>query len=78
MTYQEKHNELQKLFSEKFDIYEKFQRELSLGKGESVEFLMAKSEFDKGSNDFQTFLILSKENNASPNDEFGIIGQRWI
>jgi hypothetical protein len=76
MTYQEKHDELQKLFSEKFDVYEKFQKELSSGNDESDKFLIAKSEFEKASNDYQTFLIMFKDNNAFPNEEFGTSGQR--
>ena len=61
MTWQEKHDELQNLFSEKFDTYEKFLTEHSLGIDELDEFLLAKSEFEKASNDFQTFIILFKE-----------------
>ena len=76
MTYQEKFDEMQKLFLEKFDAYQKFQKELSLGNSESNEFLTAKSEFEKVSNDFQSYLITFKENNALPGDEFGTIGQR--
>ena len=85
MTYQEKFDELQNIFSEKFDAYKKFQKELTLGNNESDEFLIAKSEFEKAksefekaSNDFQSFLILFNENNPSPNDEFGTIGQRCL
>ena len=78
MTYQEKQAELQKLFSEKFDAYEKFKKELSLENDESDEFLIAKSEFEKASNGLQTFLILFNENNALPNDEFGTKGERCI
>ena len=78
MTYQEKFDELQNIFSEKFDAYKKFQKELTLGNNESDEFLIAKSEFEKASNDFQSFLILFNENNPSPDDEFGTIGQRCL
>ena len=76
MTYQEKFAELQNRFSEKFDIYEKFQKELSPGKEESEEFLTAKAEFEKVSYEFQNFLMVFKDNNASSNDELGTMGQR--
>ena len=76
MTYQEKFDELQKLFSEKFDVYEKFRKELSTGDREPDELLTAQSEFEKASTDLQTYLILFKENNAAPGDEFGTTGQR--
>lgn len=76
MTYKEKLDELQKLFSEKFDAYEKFHKELSLENKESDESSTAKSEFEKASNDFQAFLIMFKDNNALPGDEFGTVGQR--
>jgi len=76
MTYQEKHDELQKLFSEKFDVYEKFRKELSSGIDEPDKFWIAKSEFEKASHDYQTFLIMFKDNNASPDGEFGTSDQR--
>ena len=76
MTYQEKFDEMQELFSEKFDAYEKLRKKLSLENNESNEFLTAKSEFEKVSNDFQSYLITFKENNALPGDEFGTMGQR--
>ena len=76
MTYQEKFDTLQKIFSEKFDAYEKFQKKLFLGEKEPEEFLMAKSEFEKASTELQVFLIEFKENNASSNDEFGTKGER--
>ena len=76
MTYQEKFDELQKQFSEKFDAFEKFQKKLSLGNDQSDQFLIVKSEFEKASNDFQAFLIMFKENNASPGDEVGSVGER--
>lgn len=75
MTYQEKFNELQKLFSEKFDAYEKFRKEPSPDHP-SKELQLAQSEFEKASVDVQTYLILFKENNALPGDEFGTAGQR--
>jgi len=76
MTYQEKFDELQKSFSQRFDVYEKFQKELSLGIEGSDKFLIAKSEFEKISYDFQAFLIMFKENNAKPGDEFGTTDDR--
>ncbi|MEP6926528.1 MAG: hypothetical protein ABI834_02775 [Ginsengibacter sp.] len=77
MNYQEKFDELQKIFSEKFDAYEKIQKKFFLRHDEKSEkFLTAKSEFEKASNDFQSFIILFRETNASPNDELGSMGQR--
>jgi len=76
MTYQEKFEELQALFSKTFDVYEQLRKELSLDNGRSVEFLRATAEFEKVSHDFQAFLIMFKENNASPGDEFGSEGER--
>ena len=76
MTYQEKFDELQKLFSEKFDVYEKLRKKISPGDRESNELMTAQSEFEKASTDLQSYLILFKENNASPGDEFGTMGQR--
>lgn len=76
MTYQEKFDELQRLFSEKFDAYEKFRKKLSPGSETSGELLAVKSEFEKVSADMQAYLIMFKENNASPGDEFGTIGDR--
>ncbi len=76
MTYQEKFDELQNLFSEKFDVYKDLQKKLCLENDESDEFLRTKSEFEKSSNELQAFLIMFRENNASPNDEFGTTGGR--
>ena len=76
MTYQEKFDELQTQFSEKFDAYEKLQKKLSLGSDQSDQFLRAKAEFEKASGEFQAFLSMFKENNASPGDEFGSVGER--
>ncbi|MEP6951496.1 MAG: hypothetical protein ABI863_19555 [Ginsengibacter sp.] len=76
MTYQEKFDELQKLFSEKFDVYEKLKKQFPGGNHKSDELLAAQSEFEKANTDLQTYLILFKENNASPGDEFGTIGER--
>jgi hypothetical protein len=74
MTYSEKQAELQKLFSERFDAYQKLKAENSPGKEESVEFLKAKSEFEKVNTEYQEFLILFKENTSAPNDEYGTKG----
>jgi hypothetical protein len=76
MTYQEKFDELQKLFSEKFDVYEKFRKKLPPDGCESDELLKAQYEFEKANTDLQAYLILFKENNALPGDEFGSKGQR--
>jgi hypothetical protein len=78
MTYQQKQEELQKLFSEKFDAYEKFKKDFFFENEESEEYLMAKSEFENANNDLQVFLVLFKENNALPGDEFGNIGERCM
>ena len=76
MTYAEKQADIQKRFSERFDAYEKLKEEVSPGKEESVEFLKAKSEFETVNTEYQEFLILFKENKASPNDEFGTKGEQ--
>jgi hypothetical protein len=77
MTYQQKFDELQKIFSEKFDAYHGLQKKFSLGNyDESDHFLKAKGEFEQSGNDVQTFLRLFKENNAAPGDEFGAEGER--
>lgn len=76
MTYQEKFDELQKLFSEKFDAHEKLRKKLSPGDSQSNELQSAQSEFEKANTDLQNYLILFKENNALPDDEFGATGQR--
>ena len=76
MTYQEKFDELQKAFSEKFDTYHKFQKKFSLRNNNANNLLIYKSEFEKASSDFQAFLITFKENNASPDDELGTMGKR--
>ena len=46
MTYQQKRDELQKIFSEKFDAYEKAKEEASQDQ-ESEKFLNSKEEFEK-------------------------------
>jgi hypothetical protein len=76
MTYQEKFDELQTQFSAKFDAFEKFQKKLSLGNDQSDQFLIVKSEFEKASSEFQAFLNMFKDSNASPGDEFGSVGER--
>ena len=76
MTYQQKRDELQQLFSEKFDTYEKAKEEVSLQDQESEKFLNTKEEFEKVNTDFQNFLISFKDNNGFPDAEYGTIGQR--
>ena len=71
MTYQQKRDELQNIFSEKFDAYENFKTEVSEGEQQSGKFLRVKSEFEKVNYEFQSFLISFKDNNASPDDELG-------
>ena len=76
MTYQQKRDELQQLFSQKFDAYEKAKQEVSLQDRESEKFLNSKAEFEKVSIEFQNFLISFKDNNGLPNAEYGTIGER--
>ena len=71
MTYQQKREELQNIFSEKFDAYENFKNEVSEEEHQSGEFLRVKSEFEKVNYEFQSFLISFKGNNALPDDELG-------
>jgi len=76
MTYQQKRDELQELFSEKFDAYEKAKHEVSPEDPESENFLNSKTEFEKVNIDFQNFLISFKDNNGLPNAEYGTTGER--
>jgi len=76
MTYQQKRDELQNIFSEKFDAYENLKNEVPEEEHQSGEFLRVKSEFEKVNFEFQTFLISFKDNNALPDDELGTSGER--
>jgi hypothetical protein len=76
MTYQQKNDELQKLFTEKFDAYETAKKEMFPKEPGLESFLNIKAEFEKVNFDYQNFLILFKGNNALPADEYGTIGQR--
>lgn len=76
MTYQEKHNALQKNFTEKFNAYEQLKDETPEEDRESGEFLRVKSEFEKINYEYQEFLMMFKDKNASPEDKLGAPGER--
>ena len=76
MTYQQKRDDLQQLFSKKFDTYEKAKQGVSQQDLESEKFLNCKAEFEKVNIEFQNFLISFKDYSGLPNAESGTIGER--
>jgi hypothetical protein len=69
MNYQQKRDELQNIFSEKFDAYENFKKEVSEEEQQSAEFQRVKSEFEKVNYELQSFLISFKDNGLLPDDK---------
>ncbi len=77
MTYQEKHDALQKSFTEKFNAYEKLKDETLNEDQQSEEFLRVRSEFEKINYEYQEFLMKFKNKNASSCDEPGVQGKKY-
>jgi len=76
MTYQQKFDALRNEFAEASDKYIKADKALSevngFGDTGLIEnFANTKRDFEITGNNYHKFLVLAKNNNAKPEDEFG-------
>ena len=75
MTYQEKGDELRKIFTQKSENFISAEKAISsfFGWGDSTElteFINAKMEFEVAGNEYHDFLVFVKENNISGEQEY--------